>query len=573
MEPVLQAARQATEGPPSRPSRPRTGALDPRLLRYARTTRRFILLSAGIGGATAALVIAQAWLIATVVAGAFIDHRTLKDLRVQVVALLAVVGARAVLAWAAERAAQRASASAKSELRLAGAAHVAGLGGSGPTGRGATSLSLVLTTGIDALDGYFARYLPQLLLAVIVPLAIIGVVAGADWVSAVLIAVSIPLIPLFMALVGATTRDRTAARMRSLQRLGGHFLDVVAGLPTLKVFGRAKAQARAIADVTDRYRSATLGTLRLTFLSSLVLELLATVSVALVAVAVGLRLLGGHLSFHDALFVLVLAPEAYLPLRALGTHYHASADGLKAAEELFTFLEEPVSGAALGGTGEPRDCSIRIAGLEVTYPGRRLPALRDVVLTVSPEEVVALTGPSGCGKSTLLAVLLGLQQPGAGDVVCGGVPLHVLDLSRWRAQIGWVPQRPHLFARSVADNVRVGHASATDDDVALALEAAGLTGVVERLPFGAATLLGEGGSGLSSGERQRLALARAFVRDPELLLLDEPTAALDHETEAEVLTALRRLLAGRTALIVAHRPALAALADRVVELPAPLVVT
>jgi thiol reductant ABC exporter CydD subunit len=508
-----------------------------------------------------------------VVAGAFIEHRTLKDLRVQVVALLTVVLARALLAWVAERAAHRASASAKSELRLAGAAHVAGLGGTGPAGDGGASLSLVLTTGIDALDGYFARYLPQLLLAVIVPLAIIGVVAGADWVSAVLIAVSIPLIPLFMALVGATTRDRTAARMRSLQRLGGHFLDVVAGLPTLKVFGRAKAQARAIADVTNRYRSATLGTLRLTFLSSLVLELLATVSVALVAVAVGLRLLGGHLSFHDALFVLVLAPEAYLPLRALGTHYHASADGLKAAEELFAFLEEPASGAALGRTGEPRDCGVRITGLEVTYPGRRLPALRDVVLTVSPEEVVALTGPSGCGKSTLLAVLLGLQQPGAGDVVCGGVPLNVLDLSRWRARIGWVPQRPHLFARSVADNVRVGRSSATDDDVALALEAAGLTGVVERLPFGAATLLGEGGSGLSSGERQRLALARAFVRDPELLLLDEPTAALDHETEAEVLTALRRLLSGRTALIVAHRPALAALADRVVELPPPLVVT
>ena len=570
MDPVRQAARQATEGPPPRPSRPRPGALDPRLLHYARTTRRFIVLSTGVGGATAALVIAQAWLIATVVAGAFIDHRTLKDLRVQVIALLVVVLARAVLAWAAEGAAHRASASAKSELRRSAAEHVARLGGTGPAGGGAAALSLVLTTGIDALDGYFSRYLPQLLLAVIVPLAIIGVVVGADWVSAVLIAVSIPLIPLFMALVGATTRDRTAARMRSLQRLGGHFLDVVAGLPTLKVFGRAKAQARAIADVTDRYRSATLGTLRLTFLSSLVLELLATVSVALVAVAVGLRLLGGHLSFHDALFVLVLAPEAYLPLRALGAHYHASADGLKAAEELFAFLEEP-DAMSLHGTAEPRDSAIRITGLEVTYPGRRLPALRDVDLTVSPEEVVALTGPSGCGKSTLLAVLLGLQQPGAGEVVCGGIPLGALDLARWRARIGWVPQRPHLFARSVADNVRVGRASATDGDVAVALHAAGLGDVVERLPFGAATLLGEGGSGLSAGERQRLALARAFVRDPELLLLDEPTAALDHQTEAEVLVALRRLLAGRTALIVAHRPALAALADRVVELPAPLV--
>ena len=573
MAPVLQAARQATEGPLPRQSRPRAGALDPRLLHYAKTTRRFILLSAAVGGATAALLIAQAWLIATVVAGAFIDHRTLRDLRVPVAGLLGVVVARAVLAWAAERAAHRASASAKSELRRAATAHVARLVGSGWTGGRSASLSLVLTTGIDGLDGYFARYLPQVLLAVIVPLAIIGVVAGADWVGAVLIAVSIPLIPVFMALVGATTRDRTAARMRSVHRLGGHFLDVVAGLPTLKVFGRAKAQAEAIADVTDRYRSATLGTLRLTFLSSLVLELLATVSVALVAVAVGLRVLGGHLPFHDALFVLVLAPEAYLPLRALGAQYHASADGLKAAEALFEFFEEPGQSGVAGGGNEARDCGVRTTGLEVTYPGRRLPALRDVDLTVSPEEVVALTGPSGCGKSTLLAVLLGLQQPSAGTVACGGVPLEALDLARWRERIGWVPQRPHLFARSVADNVRVGRASATDDEVAAALEAADLNGTVARLPFGAATLLGDGGAGLSAGERQRLALARAFVREPGLLLLDEPTAALDHETEAEVLAALRRLLAGRTALIVAHRPALAALADRVVELPAALVPT
>jgi thiol reductant ABC exporter CydD subunit len=410
-------------------------------------------------------------------------------------------------------------------------------------------------------------------LAVIVPVAVIGVVAGADWVSAVLIAVSIPLIPLFMTLVGATTKDRTAARMRSLQRLGGHFLDVVSGLPTLKVFGRAKAQARSIADVTDRYRSATLATLRLTFLSSLVLELLATVSVALVAVAVGLRLLGGNVSFRDALFVLVLAPEAYLPLRALGAQYHASADGMKAAEQLFAFLDEtpgPVEARGMVATA-PRDDSIRVCGLEVTYPRRRLPALHDVDLAVEPGETVALVGPSGCGKSTLLAVLLGLQEPAAGIVRCGEVVLDGLDVAAWRARIGWVPQRPHLFARTVAENVRLGRPDATHDQVAVALDAAGLTEVVRRLPVGVATRLGEGGAGLSAGERQRLALARAFVREASLLLLDEPTAGLDNETEAEVLAAVRRLTEGRTALVVAHRPALVALADRVVELPPALV--
>ena len=585
---MLQAARQATEGDAvPRPVRTRTGALDPRLLHYARSTRRFVALAAVVGGVTAALVIIQAWLIAEVVAGAFVDHRSLGSLRWWLVALFCVVLGRAALAWAAERAAFRASAAAKSELRRAVVARVAARGGCGSSAaeRDAGAFGVLVTTGIDALDGYFARYLPQLLLAVIVPVAVIGVVAGADWVSAVLIAVSIPLIPLFMALVGATTRDRTAMRMRSLQRLGGHFLDVVAGLPTLKVFGRAKAQARSIADVTDRYRSATLATLRLTFLSSLVLELLATVSVALVAVAVGLRLLSGSLGFQDALFVLVLAPEAYLPLRALGAQYHASADGMKAAEQLFAFLEEPdaeVDGvvgdgnadatavARCGHTG-PRDDRLVVAGLEVTYPGRRVPALHDVELTVETGETVALVGPSGCGKSTLLAVLLGLQTPSAGTVRCGGVPLEQLDLDAWRDRIGWVPQKPHLFARSVAENVRLGRAEATDDQVAEALDAAGLTDVVARLPVGAATRLGEGGAGLSAGERQRVALARAFVRDASLLLLDEPTTGLDNETEAEVLATIRRLFEGRTALIVAHRPALAALADRVVELPPALV--
>jgi ATP-binding cassette, subfamily C, bacterial CydCD len=548
----------------------RGGALDPRLLQYARSTRRFLVVSVVVGGVTAALVVAQAWLLATIVNGAFVHHRSLASLRTPLAVLLAVIVGRAALAWASERAANRASASAKSEIRTAAAAQISGLGPSGTESRDPGRLIVLLSSGIDALDGYFARYLPQLFLAVIVPVTIIAVVAGADWVSAVLIAVSLPLIPLFMALVGATTRDRTASRLRAQQRLAGHFLDIVSGLPTLKVFGRAKAQAQAIADVTDRYRSATMATLRLTFLSSLVLELLATVSVALVAVAVGLRLLGGNLSFQDALFVLVLAPEAYLPLRALGANYHASADGVRAAEQLFEVLEEP-SSRAPSGSLIPVGSRVEVRGLEVTYPGRRLPALTDTDLFVEEGSTVAVCGPSGCGKSTLLAVLLGLCTPDAGSVTLGGVDLADVDLDAWRADIAWVPQRPHLFARSVRDNVRLGKSDASDAALDAALEAAGLSDVVRRLPQGADTLLGEGGWGLSAGERQRVALARAFVRDAPLLLLDEPTANLDAETEAGVLAAVRRLVEGRTALIVAHRPALAALADRVVELPAAVV--
>jgi ATP-binding cassette, subfamily C, bacterial CydCD len=446
------------------------------------------------------------------------------------------------LAWAAERAAHRSSASVKSELRLLAAQRVAALGPAGLEGRDTGRISVLMTTGIDALDGYFSRYLPQLFLAVIVPVVIVAVVAGADWVSAVLIAVSLPLIPIFMALVGATTRDRTARRMRSLQKLAGHFLDVVAGLPTLKVFGRAKAQARAIADVTDRYRTATMATLRLTFLSSLVLELLATVSVALVAVAVGLRLLGGTLSFHDALFVLVLAPEAYLPLRALGANYHASADGVHAAADVFELLDAPDAGPG-GGTTRAQGTGLAIRGLEVVYETRRIPAVHDLDLVVEPGEVVALTGPSGSGKSTVLSVILGLRGPDAGSVRLGGVDLADLDLADWRGHIGWVPQRPHLFARTVAENVRLGRPDASDAEVEAALEAAGLIDVVHRLPRGLETRLGEGGAGLSAGERQRVALARALVRHAPLLLLDEPTAGLDIKARADILTLVRRLVA------------------------------
>jgi ATP-binding cassette, subfamily C, bacterial CydCD len=548
----------------------RRGPLNPRLLHYARTTRRFVGLSVIIGGVTALLLIAQAYLIASIVAGAFVDHRTLGSLRAPLILLAATIAARAVMAWAAERAAHRASASATSELRRLAAEHVASLGPAGLERRDRGQLAVLMSSGVDALDGYFSRYLPQLFLAVIVPVAVVAVVAGADWVSAVLIAVSLPLVPLLMALVGAATRERSETRLRAMQRLAGHFLDIVEGLPTLKVFGRAKAQAQAIASVSERYRSATIATLRLTFLSSLVLELLATVSVALVAVAVGLRLLGDDMSFRDALFVLVLAPEAYLPLRALGANYHASADGIRAAEEIFDLLEEePVTPRT--GSAKPDGVRVELSGIEVGYPGRPVPAVHDLSLVVEPGETVALVGPSGCGKSTVLAVVLGLRQPTEGLARFGGVELADLDLDEWRRQIAWVPQRPHLFARSVADNVRLGRPDATGHEIAAALDAAGLAAVVRRMPRGADTVLGAGGAGLSTGERQRLALARAFVRDAPFLLLDEPTANLDAETEAGVLSAVRALVHGRTALVVAHRPSVSALADRVVELPAPLV--
>jgi thiol reductant ABC exporter CydD subunit len=547
--------------------RQRWGPIDRRLLGLARGTRRYLVATVALGGATAGLVVAQAWLIADTVSRAVVGHDSLTALRRPLTVLFLVIVSRALVGLVQARTADRASATAKSELRVALVERIAHLGPGVIDRERAGRLTVLTTTGIDALDSYYARYVPQLFLAVVVPVAVLLTVLQTAWIAAVIIAVTVPLIPVFMVLVGASTAARMQNQTALLQRLAGHFLDVVAGLPTLKVFGRAKAQVDTIRDITNRYRVATMSTLKVAFLSSLILELLATFSVALVAVAVGLRLLGGHLSFDSALFVLILAPEAYLPLRLLGTNYHASAEGLTAADEVFAVLAlpVPVRGTRLD-VPDPSRTGLRIDNLEVRYPGRLVPALRGVTLAVGPCEVLAVTGRSGSGKSTLLSVLLGLAPEWSGSVRVGAVDLTDLDVDAWRASLAWVPQRPHLFARSIAENVRLGAADATEDRVWAAIVDAGLEDVVARLPDGLHTPLGQDGAGLSAGERQRVALARAFVRDAPLILLDEPTANLDGRTEEGVLAAIRRLTAGRTAVVVAHRPSLLALADRVVDL-------
>ncbi|HMD51349.1 MAG TPA: thiol reductant ABC exporter subunit CydD [Solirubrobacteraceae bacterium] len=542
-------------------------ALDPRLLANARATRTFLVVSVALGVIGAVLIVMQAWLLADVVSRAFLGGRSVAQLRTPLSALLAVVLARATVAWIAELAAARSSARAKSQLRSALLQRVAILGQDNSRESRTGELAVLAGRGIDALDGYFSLYLPQLFLAVIVPVFIVVAVLWSDWISAAIIAFTIPLIPLFMALVGATTRERMDAQFRILEQLAGHFLDVVAGLPTLKVFGRAKAQARTIREVTERYRVTAMATLRVTFLSSLILELVAMISVALVAVAIGLRLMDGRLDLRTGLFALVLAPEAYLPLRKLGANYHASAEGIAAADQVFAVLQapQPPRGTRID-VPDPALAGLEVDGLTVSYPDRSEPALAGVSLSVQAREVVALVGPSGCGKSTLLSALLGFLEPDLGSIRVGDVDLTELDPEAWRAHLAWVPQRPHLFSTSIAQNVRLGRGDASEEDVRAAIEAAGLSDAVARLPDGPDTVLGERGAGLSAGERQRVALARAFLRDAPLLLLDEPTANLDGETEREVVQAIRRLSAGRTVLLVAHRPALIEMADRAVSL-------
>jgi ATP-binding cassette subfamily C protein CydCD len=400
-----------------------------------------------------------------------------------------------------------------------------------------------------------------------VPVAVLARIVTEDWVSAAIIVGTLPLIPVFMMLIGWATQSRMDRQWRLLSRLSGHFLDVVAGLPTLKVFGRAKAQAESIRRITGEYRQATMRTLRIAFISSFALELLSTLSVALVAVTIGMRLVHGDMDLYIGLVILVLAPEAYLPLRQVGAQYHAAAEGLAAAEEIFSVLETPVpeSGSVAVPTG-----GLSFEGVTVHYPGRSGDVVADVSFAVEPGETVALVGPSGAGKSTLLNVLLGFVRPSRGRVLVGGVDLVEADLEQWRARIAWVPQRPHLFAGTITENVRLARPDADDTAVRRALGDAGALEFVDALPQGADTVLGEDGAGLSAGQRQRLALARAFLADRPVLLLDEPTAALDGATEAEVVEAVRRLAVGRTVLLVVHRPALLSVADRVVRLDGPV---
>ncbi|MFG2246091.1 thiol reductant ABC exporter subunit CydD [Spirillospora sp. NPDC048823] len=548
--------------------------LDPRLLKYARTTRIFLLSSVALGTATAGLIIAQATLLADMLTRVFLGGASLGDLRTPMLLLLAAVAGRTLVAWLQEVAAHRSSAAVKSQLRGRLLAHSLLLGPRWLSGERSGELATLATRGIDALDDYFSRYLPQLVLAVIVPAAVGARILFGDWLSAVTIAVTLPLIPIFAILVGLTTQRKMDRQWRTLSVLAAHFLDVVAGLPTLKIFGRARAQAAKIREVTDRHRRATMSTLRIAFLSALVLELLSTLSVALVAVSIGLRLVEGGMGLETALLVLILAPEAYLPLRQVGAQYHASVEGLTAAGRIFEVIETPPPPSGTR-TDVPdlAHATLRLDGVTVAYGGRDVPALDGFSLTVHPGETVALTGPSGAGKSTVLAVLLGFVRPDSGHVLADWDDLADLDPDAWRARIAWVPQRPHLFAGTVAANIRLGRPDATDADVRAAADAANALEFIDALPRGLDAPLGERGLGLSAGQRQRIALARAFLRDAPLLLLDEPTSNLDAESEAAVIDAVRRLAATRTVILVAHRPALTALADRVVHIEPATVTT
>ncbi|MEP9354718.1 thiol reductant ABC exporter subunit CydD [Xanthobacter sp. KR7-65] len=541
--------------------------------------RRDLASAYGFAFAAGLLTIAQAGLAASLIHHVLIDQAPLisggrgAGAEGEIALFLAVILARALCAFAAERSGFAAAAIVMRGLRAELLAHVARLGPIGLSGLRTGETVAAVSSGVRAVEPYYARYLPASVMAVLLPLAILAVVVPLDWVSGLILLVTAPIIPGFMILIGKGAEAQNQKQWRTLARLSGHLLDAVQGLATLKAFNAAGRMAGQVAEAAQAYRRDTMAVLRIAFLSSLVLEFFATVAIAMAAIFIGFRLLWGGMDFFIGLFVLLLAPEFFAPLRAMGTAYHARMEAMGAAERLVALADTP-SPAEPGGTLALRDpgrIEIRFEEVGLAFAdGRR--ALDGVSLTVPAGARVALVGPSGAGKSSLLHLALGFARPTTGRVLVNGVPLGDLDMAGWRSHVAYAAQRPRLFAGTLADNIAPGEDAPAPGRLAAAVEAAGLSGVVAGRPQGLAASVGEGGAGLSGGEAHRLALARAFYRDAPFVALDEPTAHLDAALSGEVEAALARLVAGRTALFAVHRLSQAETADLIVVLDAGRVV-
>lgn len=540
--------------------------IDPRLLAASGAARRHLILCGVLAGGVAFAILAQAVLLGRVVAAVFMDGAGPDQVQGDLIALAGVIAVRAALMAAFEVIGHRGAARVMSDLRRRLAERLLG-GGGGSAARRGGELATAAVQGVDALEGYLARYLPQLMLAVAVPLVALVWIVQADPTSAAIIAVTMPSVIIFMILIGLGARARATARWRALGDLGGHFLDVVHGVATLKAHNRAEAQVDTVDRVGQRLRRETMGTLRIAFLSALVLELAASLAVAMVAVVIGVRLAEGGMVFAVGFTVLLLAPEVFAPLRAVGAQFHASADGLAAADRIFQVLDGPhAPPPTTQARPVPAPSRIAFEGVHFAHPGRPDPVLTDFHLAIERGERVGLLGPSGAGKSTVAALLMGMLVPQQGRVAIDGRDLAHLDPEGWRARVAWVPQRARLFRGTVADNLRLGDPDADEGVLWWALEQAGAQALVRALPAGLQTAIGDGGRRLSAGETQRLALARAYVRRADVVVLDEPTAHLDPATAAEVAASAARLTEGRMALVISHRVDILAHVDRTVTL-------
>ena len=525
--------------------------------------------SVGFALANGILVIVQAWLVAAVISDVVFDKADLADVAVWLAALPPLFLLRAGLVWMSERAAFRAAAAVRRDLRKTALDHIMAAGPIGladhPTGR----IVAAITDGLAAIDPYYAKYLPAVSLVSMVPLAILVAVTPSDWLSAVVFVVTAPLIPLFMVLIGAGAERMNQRQWRKLARMSGHLLDVIQGLTTLKIFNASRREAAEVARMAEAYRRDTMSVLRLAFLSSLALEFFATISIAIVAVLIGFRLLWGEIAFFNGFFVLLLAPEFYLPLRSLGAAYHARMEAIGAGERVTELLALQAR-AKTGGEAplaDPDAISLRFEDVRVTFANGRQ-ALDGASFDIKAGERIALVGASGAGKTTVLNLLLGFVAPSGGRITVNGVALGDLNVGEWRRNIAYLPQRPHIYRASVRDNIAMAPPGDSIDfaRVRAAAEKAQAAGFIDALTDGYDTLLQERGQALSGGEAQRIGLARAFHRDAPLVLMDEATAHLDAASERQIAEAIDMLALGRTMIVVAHRPATVRKADRVIVL-------
>jgi ATP-binding cassette, subfamily C, bacterial CydD len=542
-------------------------AFDPRLLRRTRGARFGLALDVAFGLLSAVALLLQSVLFADVVAAAF-DGASLADAGGEVALMIVVAAIRAFLAGAFESTGRRTGARVMSELRLGMVATRLRHAPLALDRVEAGEIATAAVQGVDALETYFARYLPQLVLAALVPVIVLIWAATVDLTSALIMLVTLPLIPIFMALIGRLTEARTRDRWGALAVLANHFLDVVRGLPTLRAYNRGEAQTQRIEEAGEAYRRTTMQVLRVSFLSGAVLETLATIATALVAVTLGVRLIDGAIELRAALIVLLLTPELYAPLRALGTQFHASADGLAAAERILD-LTDAVPAIPSGRRTPPdRWEAVRLREVTLTHPGRGVPVLDRFTLEIRRGELVALVGASGAGKTTVATLLLGLRVPDAGTVSIDDVDLTEVDLAAWRRMVAWLPQRPTLFRGTIRDNIAIADPTAGTSRIEEAARLAGADRFIRELRSGYDGLIGDGGRALSAGEARRLALARALVRDAPFLCLDEPTASLDPESAELVAGSIRTIARTRTTLLIEHRAELASMADRVVRIEA-----
>jgi ATP-binding cassette subfamily C protein CydD len=540
------------------------------LLRQVKPARIFLVCTIALGILGAVVTIAQMVSLSLVIDRVFLAGESLEEVRSLLLLLLGAVFLRSGLLWLREVVAQRGAVRVKNELRERLFAHLMRLGPNYTGGERTGELAATTVEGVERLDAYVGRYLPQMALSVFVPLLIFAYLLSVDPISAVLLLATAPAIPVLMILVGSHAEKQMQGQWATLSRMSAHFLDVLQGLPTLKIFGRGAAERERVAEVSDEFRESTLKVLRYAFLSGFVLEFIATLCIALVAVALGVRLLIGGISFEAAFLVLLLAPEFFRPLRELGVHRHAGMEGKTSADRILEILDTPEpTSKALGDTARPLGpLTIEFDDVGYCYPDSERPALSGVDLTLPAGTCTALVGRSGAGKSTLVNLLVRFLDPNSGRIAANGIPIDELSVEGWREYVALVPQRPYLFYGSVLENIRLARPTATHEEVERAAELAGASEFVERLPRGYDTEVGERGIRLSGGEAQRVAIARAFLKGAPLLVMDESTSSLDPESERLIGDALVRLMRDRTVLVIAHRLNTVYRADRIAVLQA-----